>query len=187
MHRRLLTVCLLLVPVALAACGGDDNKSDNAATTPTVATAPTGPTAATGGTGEDGSSSKRSRKRRQSNSNGTGGARNLTPQNSKKQAERVRRALERSRKEVKKQERKAKEIAKKVPASQEKINSGGEAFRTAKTVCGSFLPDTYIEGQSKDDIAKSYAQPWPKAYRDDAYKGCREGLDQERAPSPPAD
>jgi hypothetical protein len=187
MHRRLIAVMLLVPSIALASCGGGKDKSTSA-TTPTVSTVPAGPTGPTGSSKKNGKSGKRSKsgskaKRRAS----TGVGRNLTPANSKKQAERVRKAIQRAQQKVKQQEKKALAVEKTVPQANKELNTTAEAYSAAKTVCGQFLPDTYIQGKNKTDIARDYSKPWPAKLRASAYKGCFEGLQQPRPHSEPAD
>jgi len=54
-------------------------------------------------------------------------------------------------------------------------------FKTARTVCGTFLPDILARQiksgkKSRQDVAKLYSKGWPKAQRADAERGCLAGL-----------
>ena len=189
MHRRLIAVMLLVPSIALASCGGGKDKSASS-TTPTVSSVPTGPTGPTGSsTKKSGKGGKRSKSRSTAKSRAsTGGVGvNLTPANSKKQAERVRKAIQRAQQKVKQQEKKALQVEKTVPQANKDLNTPAEAYSAALTVCGQFLPDTYIQGKNLADIARDYSKPWPAKLRASAYKGCFEGLHKPRPHSEPAD
>jgi hypothetical protein len=161
LHRTWVATILIVAALALGACGDDEGGGESATTgTDTVAT----DTGTTGTettettetkTGKTGTTETRERERERERSSGGGsgsgsggGSSGSGGGSSNKESPDL---------------------------------NAGNAEKTAKTVCSGFLPkpterDIKSGKKSREEVARAYARGFPRALRDDAYKGCLAGL-----------
>ena len=153
--RRLALMLSIGAALALGACGGDDNNnaSTTTASTPTTATQP-----ATGTTGKSGKKGKK----KSGKSNGSGGGSSTSTGGTTKTGTQTQTQTQ------------AQTQTTPAPAA-------ASPYKTAKTVCGTILPNVVKrqlkKGQTtKKKVAKSYSKGWPSDQRNQAYRGCLAGL-----------
>jgi hypothetical protein len=164
--RRLVLIMGFAAALALGACGGDDNKNGDNASTTTATTETTG--TSTGKTtddrgrnkGKDGSGDSKKGSGGKSGS-GSGGSGGTTTGGSKTTTTGTQTGDQ--------------------PTPTAPTNLQPTPFKTAKKVCGDFLP-VPIQKQiksgkiSKETVAKNYSKGYPQGQRGEARKGCLAGL-----------
>jgi hypothetical protein len=161
--RRLAPIVLVAAALGFAACGGDgnnDSASNSTATTQSTTTQST-TGATTGATGKQSGKKKSSaNKGSGSGGSGSGGGSTKTQTQTQTQTQPAQTGT--------------------TPAPTVAV-----PFKTAKTVCGTFLPET-IQRQikrgktTKKSVAKQYSKGFPKDQRNQAYKGCLAGLNKKK-------
>jgi hypothetical protein len=163
--RRLASSLLILTALALGACGGGDSKDDNASKT-SATTGTTGSTteSTTGTTTEDkggkSGSGKGGKKAKSGGGSGSGGASSTSGGDSTQTQTKT-------------------STTPTTPPASQNVNPR----KTARTVCGTFLPDPISRkikhGKiTKQKVAKQYSKGYPEDQRSEAYKGCLEGLNK---------
>ena len=165
-----ISAFLTIAVLALGACGGDDEGSQDSANTGTDTAATTGTTetgTTTTGTNETGTTERErtertettKRKRKSSGSDDSSGGGNSGSGGGNSGSGGGGNS----------------------GADAEKKLTGKTVFTTSKTVCSQFLPTALAKDlkdgdKSAEDIAKEYSSGYPAAERKRAYDGCLAGL-----------
>ncbi len=168
--RRLTLSMAIAAALALGACGGDDNKSDNASTTTDSTTQTTGTTTGKttgdgGKKGEDSGKSGKSGSGSGSGGSGSGSGSGSGGSNGGSNGTTTGDDTPTSTQ----------------PTPTTPTNVQPTPFKTAKKVCGDFLPEP-IKRQikngkiSKETVAKNYSRGFPEGQRGKAQSGCLAGL-----------
>lgn len=163
--RRLAVTMAIATALALGACGGDDNSSDNASTTE----ATTQTTDTSNGKTTTGGGQKKAKKDGGGSKSGKGGGGSDDSGGSGGRSDDTTTGAT------------ATTPTQTTPSTPSDLQPA--PFKTARKVCATFLPEP-LQRQikkgklSKDTVAKNYARGYPASQRDEARKGCRQGLDQ---------
>jgi hypothetical protein len=155
--RRLASTLLIGAALVLGACGSDNNDNASTTTGTTQSTTTQSTTGTSGSTGTKKQKKSSGSKNKSGGSSTSGGGSTQTGTQTQTQA----------------------------PAQTQSTTTPSPSsvtpFKTAKTVCGTFLPKT-IQRQikngktTKKKVAKQYSKGFAQDQRSQAYKGCLAGL-----------